>query len=500
MSLLMEKIIFCSIIFLSQIIKIDGQSNGNSWIFGYSSGDQYSGGNINFNLNPPGVIGVDMEMKLEGSNTSMCDSLGNLLFYSNGCFIANRNNEIMLNGDSIGMGKLRTSFCKTGGNPQLQGIISVPSPSSKDLYYLFYTDIDDPYEFPIGLYFPLAPTHLFYSIIDMKLDNGRGGVTIKNELLVNDTLSRGMITAVRHYNNNNWWIIVPESHSNCYYTILVNENGVDTTFLQCTGTEWNDNDASGQAVFSPNGKEYVRFNRFNGLNAYKFNSSTGILDFYFDIPFHQDSFDWAGVAFSPNSRFLYATATDKVYQFDFLTSDVAMSKTLVGELRTPIKDTALTEFNLIMLGPDGKLYIGGTTPHNYLHVINHPNCLGQLCDLQQYSIELPVYNLYGMPNVPNYKDWDEMEKCDTIVNLVNAKFDFQISIYPNPFLNTLCVSANTYYTFLDFKLYNSNGLLVYSTKIDDFPKCQPLESIPSGLYYFCISSDKFSYHGKVIKQ
>lgn len=38
---------------------------------------------------------------MEGSNTSMSDTSGNLLFYSNGCKIVNAKGELLANGDSI---------------------------------------------------------------------------------------------------------------------------------------------------------------------------------------------------------------------------------------------------------------------------------------------------------------------------------------------------------------------------------------------------------------
>ena len=75
-----------------------------------------------------------MEMEMEGSVAVMSDSAGNLLFYSNGCYIANRHHEMMPNSDSIGLGKLETSFCNTGGNPMTQGIIALPAPSGGSLY------------------------------------------------------------------------------------------------------------------------------------------------------------------------------------------------------------------------------------------------------------------------------------------------------------------------------------------------------------------------------
>lgn len=72
---------------------------GNQWLFGYF-GNNPSGVVLDFNDNPPIVVPVDKEMEIGSSSTIMCDTMGRLLFYSNGCYIANSTHQMMANGDA----------------------------------------------------------------------------------------------------------------------------------------------------------------------------------------------------------------------------------------------------------------------------------------------------------------------------------------------------------------------------------------------------------------
>lgn len=421
------------IMIFSTIVSVSSAQNGfgNQWVFGRFSTPNPSGTLLNFDSNSPQVLYFNKQMELEGSCTAMCDSAGNLQFYSNGCYIANANHQMMINGDGIGKDKLETSFCNTGGNPNTQGIISLPKPGSDHLYYLFYTDIGDPYSATPNV-FPLAPENMYYSVIDMSQGNGLGKVTEKNIVLVQDTLALGMMQAHQHANGRDWWVFMPESQTNCYWTILLTQNAIDTIFKQCSGIKWLI-DADGQSTFSPNSKKFVRCNYFDGLNIFDFDATTGLISNPVTINFGLDTFYFNGVAFSPNSRFLYVPCYDKIWQFDLWATDISASRILVGELNTPSNIGTKTRFNQARLGPDGKIYISGTSSFKHLHIIHRPNCYGQACDLEQYAIALAANSAHTMPNMPHYKKWSESDTCQAVsvqppVNPQNVTIKF----YPNP--------------------------------------------------------------------
>ena len=88
------------------------------WVIGYDHvAPQDEAILLNFNLCPVDVspISTVYSFSMEGSNTSMSDEAGNLLFYSNGCYIVNAAGEIMENGDTINPGWIQDSWCPSGG-------------------------------------------------------------------------------------------------------------------------------------------------------------------------------------------------------------------------------------------------------------------------------------------------------------------------------------------------------------------------------------------------
>ena len=479
----MKILLFALLISFLPFICTGQDGYGNSWILGYPTTVDISGTYLNFNNKPVTVSPLQKDMQMEGSVIVMSNSTGDLLFYSNGCYIAKKDHEMMFNGDSLGMGLLETSFCETGGNPITQGIMALPVPLDSNRYYMFYTDLNSAYEYPTGLYFPLAPLNLYYCIIDMSSNNGQGSITLKNQVIVADTLARGMIQATRNNNGIDWWIVMPESHSNCYYTIRLNKNGIDTIFKQCIGEIWGDRDATGQAVFSTNGKIYSRSNYFNGLNIFDFNAGTGILSNPKHITFGQDTFYWSGAAFSPNSRFLYITAYLKVFQFDVNSLDIGASKVLIAELNTPAEIDFNTSFNQALLAPDGNIYIGGTNTHTYLHIIQNPNCKGTDCNLVQYALEMPAYNIYGLPNIPNFIEWNEDDTCDISVNTNFDKITSEFKVFPNPFIEEVFIEGNPPYSIV---LFDALGKSISKTRFYSVTGSITLTNQPTGLYYYQI--------------
>ncbi|HMQ59286.1 MAG TPA: T9SS type A sorting domain-containing protein [Flavilitoribacter sp.] len=409
-----------------------------NWIIGYDTSYLVPGGDaikMNFENETLHISMVETVEKfhMEGSNSSMSDSLGNLLFYTNGCYIVNAEHKIMANGDTISPGILYDAWCDKGGNPLSQGAIAVPG--SDHLFYVFTLDFEwaylwDPYTTPVSeQYLELAPLHLYYQVIDMTQAGGLGAVVAKNQVAVADTLARANIQACRHANGRDWWVIVPESHSNCYYLILITPEGVQPPLKRCEGRVWSDLDWQGQAVFSPDATRYIRFNAWNGLNIYNFDNCTGSLSNAISVDFPNDTSHVAGAAVSPNSRFLYADMKYKVYQFDLWADDIPASQTLIAVWDGFFNPYA-TIFYKSALAPDGKIYISSTSSHRSLHVIHHPDLKGTACDLEQHGLALPAFNFNTIPNLPHYRN-GPFAPCEPS-GTEDAATAGDISVFPNP--------------------------------------------------------------------
>jgi len=80
---------------LSLTTKTNAQLQNTNWYFGNQSG-------LNFNdgTQVPTIL-TNSSMNAEGASASVSDTFGNLLFYTNGINVWNRNHEIMLNGANL---------------------------------------------------------------------------------------------------------------------------------------------------------------------------------------------------------------------------------------------------------------------------------------------------------------------------------------------------------------------------------------------------------------
>src|SRR5688572_15782308 len=76
------------------------QKERNIWYFGNKAG-------LDFNTSPPSVLN-NSQMNTDEGSASIADAQGNLLFYTNGENIWNKNHQVMANGSGL-MGSFSTS-------------------------------------------------------------------------------------------------------------------------------------------------------------------------------------------------------------------------------------------------------------------------------------------------------------------------------------------------------------------------------------------------------
>lgn len=426
------KIIYAIIISLLLSIPTIGQFSNDLkrdhiWLFGYDSGYGFPYGvsALDFNESLFDIYEENSPMNFSETNASFCDNEGNLLCYTNGIYIANANHEPMENGDGLNPGPC-TEQWKEHGLILPQGALFLPYPEHDSLIILLhgYKEFNP---------FFIAITSLYFSIININENNGLGIVSSKNIEIISDTLDYGKITATRHGNGRDWWVVLPEYDSNRIYVLLISPKGVNLFTIQEIGTPIES--GLGQAVFSPDGSKYVRVNLVGGsgvadlLDIYDFDRCTGLFSNHRHI-IYSDSALAAGVAISPNSRFLYVPHMNYVFQFDLHTSDIhaSMDTVAIYDGYKPDAVPLSTLFFLAQIAPDNKIYINAPNSVNVLHVIHNPNEKGDACNMEQHGILLPTLNAFSMPNFPNYRLGPiDGSPCDTlgIDNLPIAGFRYE---------------------------------------------------------------------------
>ena len=120
------------------------QYQNNNWFFGRNAA-------ITFNTSPPSPIQSKL-VSAEGT-AAISDPMGNLLFYTNGLTVWDRNHDTMPNGTGL-----------LGGNSSTQSALIVPLPFSFSKYFIFTTQD----QFSNG--------GMSYSMVDMELNNGLGDI------------------------------------------------------------------------------------------------------------------------------------------------------------------------------------------------------------------------------------------------------------------------------------------------------------------------------------
>jgi len=89
--------------------------------------------------------------------------------------------------------------------------------------------------------------------------------------------------------------------------------------------------------------------------------------------------------------------------------------------------------------------------------------------------------------------WSEFETSG-----LNNFFDEKLSIYPNPASNTLEINSEINFLNDDVDIYSISGDLILKTKISSNDQIN-LNSIPSGIYYLRLNTQKGSITKKIIK-
>ena len=397
--------------------KVYSQGISNLWLTGYDcgSGSVCGASVINFDFGFADTThSNDISMSFSETNAYICDTFGQLLFYTNGIFIANALNDTMMNGDNLNP-SLYTSQASIGLNIK-QGDLILKQPGSDHIYYLFHETLFR--DQSVGDY---RVSELYYSIIDMSLDSGRGAVIQKNVVLLSDTLTIGSITACKHANGRDWWIVLHKSQGRRYYEYLFTPSGLTGPFIQDIGYSVLPRDWSWQACFSPDGNKYANVFTKDTIDVMDFDRCTGLFSNCHSI-YLKDSANARGVAFSASSQLMYVSSTKYVYQFDINAVPIDSGKVLLDKFDVfaePIPPF-YTAFFLAQLANDGKIYITTGNSTRYFNVIHHPDNLGLGCDFLQHSLLLPTYNSNTIPNFPNYFLGKEMGSvCDSLPSMLS---------------------------------------------------------------------------------
>ena len=213
-------------------------------------------------------------MSTDGGSASVSDALGNLLFYTNGVTVWNKDHAVLPNGSDLGSGD-------PFGTAVSQSVVIIPNPSNANQYYIFTNH---------------ALSGVFYSVVDMTIDNGDGSfgdVTDKNIPLL-ATASEKM-TAIINPADNSYWLVVftvedaedlmqAGLFNNTFYAYKIHALGINNPVASTVGGPFSIDDAfnnpGGQMKISPDGTTLALVHNLDApfsdkLFTFDFDVSTG---------------------------------------------------------------------------------------------------------------------------------------------------------------------------------------------------------------------------------
>ena len=318
------------------------QKEADFWYFGRDAGLDFSSGTPIALTN--GVLNTN-----EGSAT-ISDKNGNLLFYTDGSTVFNKNHAVMSNGTGL-----------LGHPSSAQSAIIVPKPKEDNIYYIFTVT-------------NLGNTNgVKFSEIDITLDGGLGAVTVKNTNLPQSNNALERITAIKGDECNTFWVITGDRSQ--FQAYKVSEKGVETNAITSQYIATRLRDVRGSLKISPDGKTLVSAHSTGGTYIYNFNNIDGTITNVGNLNILGEL--GYGVEFSRNSKKLYistgvddqgSAATDaNIYQFNLVSRNI----TDINNSREKIADANNGHRGALQLASNGKIYYSRSST-TFLGVINSP--------------------------------------------------------------------------------------------------------------------------------
>ncbi len=256
------------------------QGEAANWFFGTNAV-------IDFNTAPPRSNRSGALDTAEGCS-SISDSCGNLLFYSDGTTVWNRFDNVMVNGTGL-----------FGNSSAAQSAVIVPDLDPTNSFYYIFT---------VGEF---SAPGVYYSVVDMDGDNGRGEVIVKNLTITGQPVnpnSQEKITAVIHADGDKFWLMTYDQNNGIgnYRTYIIQGGGVDPTSEVISSFPSGLNDARGSIKFSPDGRYVATTSMGNGgaLLA-DFDNATGQVTNQRVVTLPNPYVNAYGVEFSAQSNVLY---------------------------------------------------------------------------------------------------------------------------------------------------------------------------------------------------
>lgn len=399
------------LVFLLLPIIAIAQNETNNWYFGDHAG-------LNFNYGQFSQLN-NSNMSTPAGCSSFSNSSGEILFYTNGNMVWNRNHEVMVNGTDLNAETLNN-----------QATLIVPDTVKPDIFYILTTKTSDPNP---GIY---------YSKVEISQEYPLGIVLTRNVRITYNSTER--LTAIHSPETNSIKVVglgytdtAEGSILNRFYIINVGENintpATSPTLINEVVVEQTFYANSGIMKFSPNG-EFIAIgddgDGYSGLYIYTFDTQNNTVSYFKTINagYLFTPIPVYGIEFSADSQFIYFSGNynDIGYLHKFLlpSTDDLTQKIIIETSQTH-------QFGNLQLASNGKIYMANFSIEdpfyfNQLSVINNPEDFNNI-EYEPLSITLNESN--STKGLPNFIASYFRNRIITENKCVTEAFEFDLDAY-----------------------------------------------------------------------
>ncbi|WP_299670539.1 T9SS type A sorting domain-containing protein [uncultured Polaribacter sp.] len=339
------------------LLNFNAQEQNSNWYFGHNAG-------LDFSTNPTSIL-MNGQITTLNKSAAISDELGNLLFYTDGKTVWNKNHSVMQNGNQT----LRSSATN-----DYESVVILPIPNSTK-YYIFTEEVtfNDPAGFFISTY--------YFSIVNMSSNNGLGNVETLNKVLLSSShtvngqqnyyFNHHNMTSALHSDGQSYWLILNPTNNFYSFHITSNVFQENPSFVSSTTTCQNvlaksTSDCTQYSTkislkSSPTSDKLALIEN-NGpclagskIDIYNFNNSTGLVDGCSSSNIETPEF--ISLEFSANGDYLYVLKENGSTNNYISIFDVSSPLNSISNLSIAnSQNNYFPRGNSIQRGIDGDLY------------------------------------------------------------------------------------------------------------------------------------------------
>ena len=347
------------------------------------------------------------EMDAVGSESSICDSNGNLLFYTDGRRIWNSQHELLVNSVLESQIKERSTIILKFSEYKY-AIISISISENDGRLYGCVVDVTN------GL-------------------NANATLSWTSLSFGNDLTNLSVLSAVPAREPNKYWLLTTKKIGDSYYRCVAklaydNNNGTMTILsTDIDSSVLCDTNVLSIKV-SPDAQYVLYSIENNGIKFFRFYPNSGEMDFL-DCNLFLEGAKRCAIEFSQSGKFLYIASivneiSDKIViaqcVMDQMQCACDIQQTEICRLEDLYDGNFLANVNL-QRAPDGKIYIGRHSDiysnSRMIGVILNPevrdedNGRSNMCGVRMHAIDYNENRYVNHINFPNLVDVKEIDTC-----------------------------------------------------------------------------------------